>query len=78
MSGSGIRPRKVIGVVLLVAGLVGTAIGVFGWTTREHEARLPGMEIEVRERQRPDFLVWIGPLVAAAGALLLLVPIGRE
>ncbi len=77
MSGSGIRPRKVVGIALLLVGLVATAIGVFGWTTREHEARLPGMEIEVREKQRPDVLVWIGPLLAAGGAILLLAPFGR-
>lgn len=77
MKRSNLRPEKVIGALLLIAGLIATAIGLFGWTTREHEARLPGVEIEVRERQRPDFLVWVGPLVAAGGAILLLVPVRR-
>lgn len=77
MSRDDIRIQKVLGVVLLLSGLIATAIGVFGWTTREHEAQLPGMEIEVRERERPDFLVWAGPLVAAGGAILLLVPIRK-
>ncbi|MDX1661483.1 MAG: hypothetical protein R3326_06810 [Gemmatimonadota bacterium] len=73
-----IRTEKVIGIALLVAGLVATAIGLFGWTTREHEAQLPGVEIEVRERERPDYLVWIGAVAVVGGAVLLLTPLRRE
>jgi drug/metabolite transporter (DMT)-like permease len=72
------RPTKVIGVVLLLAGIAVTLWSTLGYEERAHEADIGPLEIEVVERERPPVPVWLGLTLAAAGALLVFLPRRRS
>ena len=64
---------RMIGIVLLVAGVLGLAYGGFSYTRQTHDAKLGPLEISVSETERVNVPVWAGvALVIAGGALLLM------
>jgi len=64
---------KILGIVLIVAGILGLAYGSFSYTRKTHEARLGSIDLSVKERQTVNVPVWAGVGAIAAGAILLLV-----
>lgn len=72
-----VRPAKVAGVVLVLAGTILLVLRIFGYERRESEADLGPIEIQVVERERIEVPVWVGVALIAAGGLLILIP-GRR
>ncbi|HET9580595.1 MAG TPA: hypothetical protein VFP44_22395 [Usitatibacter sp.] len=64
---------RIIGVVLIVAGVVALAIGGFSYTKETTGAKLGPIELTVKEKQTVNIPVWAGVASIAAGALMLLV-----
>lgn len=64
---------KIVGVVLIVAGVLGLAWGSFGWTRQTHEAKLGPIELSVSERQTVDVPTWAGVAAIVVGGVLLVV-----
>jgi hypothetical protein len=62
---------RVVGIVLLIAGLLAVAYGGFSYTTDETAARIGPVEIQVEEKERVNIPLWAGIAAAAAGAVLL-------
>lgn len=69
-----VRPAKVAGVVLVLAGTILLVLRIFGYERRESEADLGPIEIQVVERERIEVPVWVGVALIAAGGLLILIP----
>ena len=65
---------KMIGIVLIAAGILGLAYRGFSYTRETHEARIGPLELSVDERQTVSIPVWIGVGALVAGGLLLLLP----
>jgi hypothetical protein len=68
---------RIVGIVLLVAGLVGLAVGAFEYTRDREVLDVGPIEVEARETER----VTIPPLAAggvAAVGLVLLLAGGRK
>jgi hypothetical protein len=63
---------RVVGVVLLVAGLLAVAYGGFSYTKDETAARIGPVEIEVQQKERVNVPLWAGIGTAAVGAVLLI------
>ena len=63
--------RKILGLVLLAAGILALVYGGFTYTTTASEAELGPFELRVKERQRVSIPVWAGVGLAAAGGLVL-------
>jgi hypothetical protein len=62
---------KVIGLVLLVAGLAALAYGGFSYTKEKGDVNIGPVEIEVTEKERVNIPMWAGIAAAVVGGVLL-------
>jgi uncharacterized membrane protein len=68
--------KKVLGIVLLAAGVVVLAIRGFSYTKETHDAKLGPIELSVKEKEHVTLPTWLGAgLVVVGGALLV---VGRK
>ncbi len=65
------NPTQLIGIVLIVAGVLGLAYGSFSYTKQTHQAKLGPLELSVKERETINVPVWAGGGAIALGAALL-------
>lgn len=64
---------KILGIVLVIAGVLSLVYKGFTYTKETHEAKLGPIEIELKDKERVDIPTWAGiALIGAGGALLLL------
>jgi hypothetical protein len=68
---------KLLGIVLVAAGVLALVYKGFNYTEETHKARLGPLELAVKEKERVSIPTWAGVAAIAAGAALLLVP-GRR
>lgn len=62
---------RLIGIVLIVAGIAGLGLGSFSFTKETHQAKLGPLELSVKERETVNFPAWAGVAAIVAGAALL-------
>lgn len=64
---------NILGIVLIIAGILGAVFGSFSYTKETEEVKLGPIEMTVQDRQRVDIPIWasIGVMVLG-GALLFL------
>ena len=65
--------KKLLGVVLLVAGILALAYRGFTYTKETHEADLGPLHMEMKEKEHVDIPIWAGVALAAAGGALLVL-----
>jgi hypothetical protein len=65
---------KIIGIVLLAAGILCLVYKGFTYTKETHDAKLGPIEFKVKEKDRVTIPTWAGVLMVVGGAGLLLVP----
>ena len=70
--------RKILGVVLLAAGILALVYRGFSYTKETHEARLGPLQVELKEKERVSVPVWAGVALAVAGGGLLLAGSRRK
>ena len=63
--------NKLIGIVLIVAGLLGLVYGGFSYTKDSHNVKLGPIEFSVKEKETVNVPVWAGAGAIVVGALLL-------
>lgn len=63
---------KILGIVLLAAGILALAYGGFSYTRETHEANIGPLSLEVKEKDRVNVPLWAGVALAVAGGGLLL------
>ena len=68
---------KIVGIVLIVAGILGLVYGSFSYTKETHEAKVGPLELQVKEKETVNVPVWAGVGAIVIGAVLLLVPSKR-
>jgi hypothetical protein len=68
---------KIVGVVLIVAGILGLVYGSFSFTKETHEAKIGPLALQVKEKETINVPVWAGVGAIVIGAVLLLVPAKR-
>ena len=59
---------KLIGIVLIVAGILGLAYGSFSYTKETHDAKLGPINLSVKEKETVNVPAWAGVAAIAAGA----------
>jgi len=64
---------KVIGILLIVAGVLGVVFTSFSFTKETHEAKLGPIELSVKEKQTVNIPVWASVAAIVVGGLLLVV-----
>ena len=67
---------KILGILLIAAGILALVYGGFSYTKETHEAQLGPLELAVEEKERVNVPVWAGAGAVVVGALLLVV--GRK
>jgi hypothetical protein len=67
------NPLKVVGVLLLVAGMLALVYGGFSYTKDTTAVKLGPVELKVQEKQSVNIPVWAGAGAVLAGGVLLLV-----
>lgn len=65
---------KIIGIVLIVAGVAGLLYGKFTYTKATHEIDLGPVDLAVKEKRTVNIPLWAGIAAITAGGLLLFVP----
>lgn len=68
---------KILGVILIVAGILGLVYGSFSFTKETHEAKIGPLELQVKEKETVNIPVWAGVGAIVVGTVLLLVPAKR-
>src|SRR5512144_1302639 len=64
---------KIVGIVLIVAGILGLVYGKFSYTKETHEAKIGSLELSMKDKETVNVPVWAGVGAIVVGGLLLLV-----
>jgi hypothetical protein len=64
---------KILGLLLIAAGVLGLVYGGFTYTKATHEAKIGPLEMAVKEKQTVNVPVWAGVGAIVIGCGLLLV-----
>ena len=62
---------KIVGVLLIVAGVLGVVFNSFSFTKETHELKLGPIELSVKEKQAVAIPVWASVGAIVVGGLLL-------
>lgn len=65
--------NKIIGIVLIAAGVLALAYGGFSVTREKHDVKLGPIEFSVKQKEQVNVPVWAGVGAIAAGVVLLLL-----
>ena len=64
---------KILGIILLVAGILGLVYGHFEYTTETHEGQIGPFKFSVAEKETKVIPSWASLAVIVAGVVLLVV-----
>jgi len=65
---------KILGVILIVAGVLALVYRGFSYTKETHDAKLGPIEFSVKEKETITIPTWAGVGAIVVGGILLLVP----
>jgi hypothetical protein len=65
---------KIVGIVLIAAGILALVYRGFSYTTETHEAKIGSLELSMKDKETVNVPVWAGVGAIVVGGLLLLVP----
>jgi multidrug transporter EmrE-like cation transporter len=63
---------KILGLVLIVAGVLGLAYGSFTYTKDTHTANVGPITLSVKDKETVNVPIWAGVAAIVAGGALLL------
>ena len=63
--------NKIIGIVLIVTGLLGAALGGFSFTQDTHKASIGPLNLSVAEKKKINIPLWASLAAVVAGAAFL-------
>ncbi len=63
---------RMIGIMVLAAGILALAYGGFSYTRQTHDAKIGPLEISVSEKERVNVPVWVGVILAVVGGGILI------
>ncbi len=71
-------PAKIVGIVLIVAGVLALAYGGFTYTRSSQQAKLGPIEVSVQDRRTVAVPIWAGVGAIVVGGVVLLMPVGSK
>jgi TRAP-type C4-dicarboxylate transport system permease small subunit len=63
---------RMIGIVILAAGILALVYGGFSYTRQTHDVKVGPLEISVAEKQQVNVPLWAGVALAVVGGGLLI------
>ena len=64
---------RVVGLVLILAGVLGIIYGGFDYTKETKSAQIGSLELTVSDRERVNIPLWAGVIAVFAGGIMLVV-----
>lgn len=64
---------RLVGIVLIVAGIAALALGSFSFTKETHQAKIGPIELSVTEKETVNLPAWAGVAAIVVGGALLFV-----
>ena len=64
---------KILGIILLVAGILGLLYGHFDYTKETHEGQIGPFKFSIAEKETTVIPSWVSVAVIVAGVVLLVV-----
>ena len=71
------NPIRLIGVMLIVAGVLGLAYGGFTYTKSTHDTKIGPIELSVKNKETVNVPVWAGVGAIVLGGILLAAGKGK-
>jgi multidrug transporter EmrE-like cation transporter len=68
-----VKKSKILGVILIVAGVIALVYGNFSYTRETHEAKIGPVELTVKDKENVEVPTWAGIASIVAGSVLLLL-----
>lgn len=65
---------KIVGIVLIAAGILGLVYGGFSYTKKTHEVKIGALELSMKDKETVNVPVWAGVGAIVLGGIVLLVP----
>ena len=65
---------KIVGIVLIIAGVAALALGGFSFTKETHKAEIGPLKLSVQEKENVNIPNWLGLAAIVAGVVMLVVP----
>ena len=65
--------RKILGIVLLTAGILCLVYRGFTYTKETHSGELGPIKLSLKEKERVEIPIWLGVVLAAGGGALLVI-----
>lgn len=62
---------RIVGILLIVAGVLGLLFTSFSYTKDSHEAKLGPLELSVKEKQTVNVPTWASVAALVVGGVLL-------
>jgi len=75
--GQPMNAMKIVGIVLIVAGVAALALGGFSFTKEPHRAEIGPIKLSVQEKENVNIPSWLGLAAIVAGVVMLVVPTKR-
>jgi multidrug transporter EmrE-like cation transporter len=72
------NPAKLIGIILIVAGVLGLVYGGFTYTKETHDTNLGPFELTVSDRETVYVPIWAGVGAIVIGGAFLFFAGGRR
>ena len=69
-------PVRILGIVLIVAGVLALVYGGFSYTKETHSAKIGPLALSVQEKENVNIPLWAGVGAIALGVVLLVA--GRK
>ena len=66
-------PIKIVGIVLIVAGVLALAYGGFSYTKETHKAEIGPLKLQVKEQEQVNVPQWAGIASIVIGVVLVVV-----
>lgn len=64
---------KILAILLIVAGVIGLAVGGFTYTKETHDAKIGPLELSIQDKETVNVPIWAGVGAIVVGSVLLLV-----
>jgi uncharacterized membrane protein YidH (DUF202 family) len=68
---------KIVGIVLIAAGILALVYGGFSYTKETHAAKIGSFELSMKDKETVSVPVWAGVGAVVVGGILLLVPMKK-
>ncbi len=62
---------RIVGIVLIVAGIAALALGGFSFTKETHQAKLGPLEFSIKEKQSVNVPIWASVAAIVVGGALV-------